>query len=142
MISQSKTFQLIRKMSLVLWILCGVLLLIASINFILNYYFQYSPNKISVEVYSTMIYSGISLSVSSIFFILFYGLLKYKKWLPTLYWISILIHLLPLLLILDLEDYLNHFIEDRLFIILGLILPLLLGIYLLLKKDYFKNTQS
>ncbi len=120
--------------------LIGIAAFVSACGLILNHLFIYSPDKISAEPNTTILFSSVTFFISFLSFILFFGLLKYKKWFPGLYWLTILIYIFSIMLILDFSiAFLNHFIENSIFVIFSLLLPLVLGVYLLIKDEFFKN---
>ncbi len=138
--NDKKQFNTIRKILLTTFVVVAILAFVSACGTILNYLLEFSPSKISNEFETSMIFAGIALFISSASLFLFYGLFNLKKWFPGLYWIIILSYIFPVMLMLGFSNAdLNHFIENSIFIIFGLLLPLALGVYLLIKDEFFKK---
>jgi hypothetical protein len=133
-----KGFKYIRIILLVFGSIIGIILFIFSIMLILNHYFQFSPDKISAEFETSIMYSSISLIFSIIFLLLVYGLLKYKKWFIKLLWLTFVLYVIPVVNDVIFKSYLKNVYEDTLFILLGIIFPCSICIYLTVNDELFK----
>ncbi len=104
----------------------------------LNHYFQFIPDKISVEFEMSIMYSSISLIFSIFLLLLAYGLLKYKKWFIVLLWLTFFLYIIPVLSEFTFKSYLKNVFEDTLFILLGILFPCIICIYLTVNNELFK----
>lgn len=119
----------IRYIFLTLYGIIAFLFLCSAIGLLLNHYLLFSPNKISNELGATLLYSFISIVISSIFAILFYLLWKEKKEViilfSTIYLVCFIIFIASVFSV-DWNDY-----KEVIFIVSIILFPSLNLIYLI-----------
>lgn len=126
----------VKTIIMIAFLLISAVFILGGIVTILNYQFQFSPDKLSAELQTTLIF-GIGFFVIGIdSFLLFWGLYRLKKWFLVLYWSSFC--LFCLLLAFTLWPWSStHLAMDALFLTVAVVLPVLLGIYLRKHRSTF-----
>lgn len=108
----------------------------SSIGLLLNYYLQYSPDKISAELELTLLFTFVSILGGSLFMILFYLLLKEKKEViilfTTIFFVCFIIFITSVFST-NWNDY-----REVIFVIGVFVLPLFNLIYLIKRYTNFK----
>ncbi|MBK8945760.1 MAG: DUF3021 family protein [Ignavibacteriae bacterium] len=128
--------KIIRYLFLTLYGIITLLFFGSAIRLILNYYLQFSPDKISVELEATLLFSFISIVIGLIFAVLFYLFYKEKK--ETLILFSIIFFVCFVFFITNIfsADWSNN--KEVIFIIGVIFFPSLNLIYLIKHFTNFK----
>lgn len=128
-------------LSKIIFLLLSLIFFLSSIRLISNHIFQFSPNKISVELSATVIFSSFSILFCILFFFLFYFLHKRNVKFFPIYWITLIIWISAQLIIIipysttiDSLSILFFFIFD--------FLPILYGIYMMINKKSIFTMES
>lgn len=129
------------QLSKYIFLFLSIFLLLSSIMMFLNYLFYFSPNKIAVELHSTMVYSSSLIIFSMLLFYLFYFLHKKNILFITFYWITILLWLVIQVLI-SIPSSLNIDLFYIFFIVVFDAIPIIFGFYISIKKQLFFQQNS
>jgi hypothetical protein len=128
--------RLFRAFIQILFFLFSILFFIAGFVTIFNYYFEFSIDKISVEVVTTYIFGIGFILIGVAFLLLFWGLCHLKKWFINLYWVNFILFIIMLFLITSPFSS-GKIIEDIVFLIFVIGFPVSLGIYLTKHRSIF-----
>jgi hypothetical protein len=128
-----KRMNLFRYILLTIFMVVSLFSLTGFLRIFLNYLFQLKPDKVSVEIQTSMLF----LSIYIIFFVLsaflFWGLLKKRRWFIHLYWIALFLWLCLCVWVLwPLNS--SHFIADLIVFVMIIVLPLVIGVYMTKNK--------
>ncbi|KAA3613099.1 MAG: hypothetical protein D8M58_12380 [Calditrichaeota bacterium] len=136
----NKTFEIVRKITLVVWIIDAIIVAIGLVQLFALKIFEISSSKMEMEVISSYWYLLYGIFIILIFLLLIYGLLKLKRWFLLIYWISLLIYLAPLfMLIYIFDNVLSGLFENLLVGIFGFIIPIGLGMFYTINYSKFKK---
>jgi hypothetical protein len=128
----------IRKLLIVLLLIAFCLHFFSGFFTIINYLFGIAPNKISIDFRTSFISGGGHFFISFLSVVLFWGLYKMKKWFPFLF-LGSYICTIVIMWTLEIIPFTNkiYFVEDLSVFFLVFIIPLLLVIYVFVKRKAF-----
>jgi hypothetical protein len=127
---------LVKTVVMVVFLLTSTLFIFGGIGTIFNYQFQFSPDKLSAELPTTLIFGIGFLLIGIDSFLLFWAVYRMKKWFFVLYWTSYSLFCIFIAFILW-PGANAHLATDTISLAVAMVLPLLLGMYLRKYKSKF-----
>ena len=134
----------IKMILIAVFAILSLIHLFASIQILSNYFYQFSPDKISIELKTTLILGLRNLFIGVISCSLLYGLWKMRKWFVYLFWIAFGYLLID---VYTFEIYptfskTENYISDTIGLFILFVAPVLFGLYIYKNRTAFNKHEN